>query len=99
MTDFGADHPFGQVSQKLQEHYGITLPTSSIRKTTLEHAQKMQKLKKNATLPLINKLGCEQQIGEIDGCMLPIVTIGDAEGDKRKQKTLNCKEARFSISS
>jgi hypothetical protein len=95
MTDFGADHPFGQVSQKLQEHYGITLPTSSIRKTTLSHGQKMQTLKKDAALPSINKLGCLQQIGEIDGCMLPIVKISDAEGDKRKQKTLNWQEVRL----
>ena len=97
MTDFGADHPFGQVSQKMQEHYGITLPTSSIRKTTLSHGQKMQQLKKDTTLPSINKLGCEQQIGEIDGCMLPIATIGNAEGDKRKQKTLNWQEARLAL--
>lgn len=97
MTDFGADHPFGQVCNKLQEHYGITLPTSSIRKTTLSHGQKMQELKKDAALPSINKLGCEQQIGEIDGCMLPIVTIGNSEGDKRKQKTLNWQEARLAL--
>jgi hypothetical protein len=61
--------------------WGITLPTSSIRKTTLSHGQKMQKLKKDAALPSVNKLGCLQQIGEIDGCMLPIVTIGNSEGD------------------
>jgi hypothetical protein len=24
ITDFGADHAFGQVSSKIQEHYGIT---------------------------------------------------------------------------
>lgn len=89
ITDFGADHPFGQVCNKLQEHYGITLPTSSIFKTTLSHGQKMHKLKEDAALPSINKLGCEQLIGEIDGCMLPIVTIGNSEGNKRKQKTLN----------
>ena len=97
MTDFGADHPFEQVGKKLQEHYGITLPTSSIRKTTLSHGQKMQDLKKDMALPSVNKLGCLQQIGEIDGCMLPIVTIGNADGDKRKQKKLIWKEARLAL--
>ena len=97
MTDFGADHPFDQVGKKLQEHYGITVPTSSIRKTTLSHGQKMQKLKKDAVLSSINKLGCEQQIGEIDGCMLPIDTIGNADGDKRKQKTLKWTEVRLAL--
>jgi hypothetical protein len=57
----------------------------------------MQQLKKSATLPSVNKLGCEQQIGEIDGCMLPIVTITTSEGDKRKQKTLNWQEARLAL--
>jgi len=41
--------------------------------------------------------GCQQQIGEIDGCMLPIVTIGEKEGDKRKQKKLHWQEARLAL--
>jgi hypothetical protein len=57
----------------------------------------MQQQKVNATLPSVNKHGCLQQIGEIDGCMLPIVTIGAAEGDKRKQKTLHWKEACLAL--
>ena len=85
MTDFGADHAFGQVPKKLQEHYGITVGVSAVRKTTLSHGEKMQQLKKDATLPSVNKLGCLQQIGEIDGCMLPIVTIGEADGDVRNR--------------
>ena len=98
MTDFGADHAFGQVPKKLQEHYGITAPVSSIRKTTLSHGEKMQQEKVNATLPSVNKNGCLQQIGEIDGCMLPIVTMGSAEGDKRKQKkSLHWKEACLAL--
>jgi len=96
MTDFGADHSFGKVPEKLREHYGITLPVSTIQKTTEFHGNKMRQQKQNATLPKTNH-GCKQQIGEIDGCMLPIVTIGNAEGDKRKQKTLNWKEARLAL--
>ncbi len=34
MTDFGADHAFGQVPKKLHEHYGIEMPVSTIRKVT-----------------------------------------------------------------
>lgn len=36
VTDFAADHPFRQVSEKLQEHYGVTLPSETIRQT-MEH--------------------------------------------------------------
>jgi hypothetical protein len=96
MTDFGADHSFGKVPEKLQEHYGITLPVSTIQKITEFHGNKMLQQKQNATIPL-GASGCQQQIGEIDGCMLPIVTIGDAEGDKRKQKTLHWQEARLAL--
>ena len=41
VTDFGADHSFGRVPDKLQEHYGITLPTSTVRNLTETHAQNM----------------------------------------------------------
>jgi hypothetical protein len=39
VTDFGADHSFGRVPERLKEHYGITLSTSTIRNVTQSHAQ------------------------------------------------------------
>jgi precorrin-4 methylase len=42
MTDFGADHAFGQVDKKLLEHYGIEMPVSTIRKITEYHGQQIQ---------------------------------------------------------
>lgn len=96
MTDFGADHAFGQVPKKLREHYGIDAPESTIRKTTLHHAQQMHAQQKNNEAPLKTK-GCAVMVAEIDGCMLPVVTIGKEEGDKRKQKTLHWKEARLAL--
>ena len=39
--------------------------------------------------------GCRQQIGELDGSMVPIVTSGNEAGDKRKHKTLQWQEARL----
>jgi hypothetical protein len=94
ITDFGADHAFGQVPKKLQEHYGIDIPVSTARNITGFHGQQMLKQKEIVSLPLTVP-GCLQQVGEIDGCMLPIVTIGEKEGDKRKQKTLHWQEARL----
>jgi precorrin-4 methylase len=43
MTDFGADHAFGQVPKKLQEHYGIEMPVSTVVKVTEHHGQQMQR--------------------------------------------------------
>lgn len=93
ITDFGADHAFGQVSSKLQEHYGIQMPVSTIRKITEFHAKKMHDQRK--ILPFPTGLGCQQQIAEIDGCMLPIITVREDEGDRRKNKELHWKEARL----
>jgi len=96
MTDFGADYAFAQVPKKLHEHYGIEMPVSTIRNTTLFHAQQMYEQLEDTTYPLQTK-GCAVIIAEIDGCMLPIVTMGEADGDKRKQKTLHWKEARLAL--
>ena len=95
LTDFGADHAFGQVSLKLEEHYGIGMPVSSIRKITEYHGEQMKN--ERETLPLPEKESCLQQVVEIDGCMLPIVTTRDDEGDQRKKKTLHWKEARLAL--
>ena len=96
MTDFGADHAFGQVPKKLHEHYGIKMPVSTVRNITEFHGEQMQQQRETMTLPLTT-LGCRQQIGEIDGCMLPIVTLGEQEGDKRKQKKLHWQEVRLAL--
>lgn len=34
ITDFGADVSFGRIPEKLQEHYGITIPISSVQAIT-----------------------------------------------------------------
>lgn len=95
VTDFGADHAFGAVSGKLHEHYGIEIPKSSARKITQHHADIMNNQRKETAIPTTS--GCTQQIGQIDGCMLPIVTVGEEDGDKRKQRTLHWQEARLAL--
>jgi len=95
ITDFGADHAFGQVPKKLQEHYGIEIPVSTSRNITEYHAQQMHEQREIATLPTTP--GCRQQVAEIDGCMLPIVTIDNDAADKRKQKKLHWQEVRLAL--
>jgi hypothetical protein len=94
ITDFGADHGFGQVPKKLQEHYGITIPVSTARQITEGHGTHMLEQQDRVALPVLTP-GCGQQIGEIDGSMVPIVTIGEEAGDRRKHKTLHWQEARL----
>jgi len=96
MTDFGADHAFARVPNKLREHYGIEVPDSAARKTTLHHARQMHAQQVDVAEPLKTK-GCAVMVAEMDGCMLPIVTIAETEGNKRKQKKLHWKEARLAL--
>lgn len=51
MTDFGADHAFGQVPKKLHEHYGIGMPVSTVAKVTEHHGQQILLRREKATLP------------------------------------------------
>ena len=72
ITDFGADVPFGQIAKKLQEHHGISVPTSTAQEITESHAQKMLKSQSLKTeIPIGAAIAC--LVTEIDGSMIPIV--------------------------
>jgi hypothetical protein len=96
MTDFGADHAFGQVPKKLQEHYGITMGSSTVRKVTEGHGSRMREHHEHVTWP-VRTAGYVQQIGELDGSMVPIVTTNETATDKRTHKTLHWQEARLAL--
>lgn len=96
IVDFGADLACGRVPDKRQEHYGISMPISTIRKLTEPHAKPMLTPKRPAQV-MPNKPGCHQQIGELDGSMIPIMEADEDAEDKRKNKTLSWKETRLSI--
>lgn len=95
IVDFGADDAFGRVVKKLLEHYGIEMAVSTIRAITEKHAQQISELRRAKTIP--NQPGCPIQIGEMDGSMIPIVTVDETAKDKRKNKSLSWKEARLSL--
>src|SRR3989344_8635876 len=59
ITDFGADVSFGQVVEKLQEHYGITISASAIQNITKKHAKACyDMLEKEADLPTGKESRC-----------------------------------------
>jgi len=96
ITDFAADESFERASRKITEHYKIYVPASSIRKIALAHAQQMESEKEeiqaiNTTQPIANYI-----IAEADGTMAPIV-VNAKDADKRKNKTLQWREARVSL--
>jgi len=96
VTDFGADHAFGLVSKKLQEHYGIGLSVSTVRVLTEHHAGQIYQAEQRITdQPQADS--CKILIGEVDGSRVPIVKVDEDADDKRKNKTLRRKEARLCL--
>jgi Uncharacterised protein family (UPF0236) len=101
ITDFGADVPFGQIPQKLQEHHGVSVPISSAQAITLRHADAvLQAEQLEQEIPTLGKATC--LVVEMDGSYIPIVTT-DARGkkeanrDRRKTRTLSWIEARLAL--
>lgn len=96
MTDFGADLPFGQVVEKLEEHYGVTMAESTIRRITESHAKEIFESRViHETQP--TQAGREVIIVEMDGGMVPIVEADTTQEDQRKGKKLSWKEAKISL--
>lgn len=107
MTDFGADESFAKASQKVKEHYGVTVPVSGERAVTLAHATKI-KLKYKKDVVAKNKRASKKElqmrtgnsfiISETDGSMVPIVvTKKSGISDKRKNKEVMYREARLTL--
>lgn len=101
ITDFGADVPFGKVSEKLHEHYGIRVPASSARRITEHHAQRIHEQEcLQREIPEYAGRACI--IAETDGTMIPILKAVDSEigaelKDKRKARKGCWKEARLAL--
>ena len=96
MTDFAADLPYTKAVTKVKEHYGINLSASSIRQTTMTHAQALYD---NDVLNCLPDY-CEKTetiIAEMDGCMVPVVQVNEESHDKRKGKTLIWKELKLCL--
>jgi hypothetical protein len=94
LADFGADVAFGRVPDRLQEHYGITMPASTARRVTEHHAQCLLEQEAAREVPA----GAAKDplfVGEMDGSMVPVVEAAEGADDKRKGKALAWKEVRL----
>lgn len=87
------------MSEKLAEHYGITLPCCAAATLTERHARALSS--KDVIPPALGKVAPLTLIAETDGSMIPVVETGgkitDPNADRRKQRTLFWKEARLSL--
>lgn len=96
ITDFGADVPFGKVSEKIREHYGISVPPCSARIITEKHAERVKD--EGILFSVIPEDdGEEYIIAETDGSMIPIVDTDGKGSDRRKNRRYRWKEARLTL--
>ena len=105
ITDFSSERSYQQTAAALKEHYGIDIPLYTIDSTTTRIA--IQAKQYNSTMPSGMKIATTL-ISEVDGSMVPIVSIKDdktmqSEGldvtitDKRKRRNCHWKEMRLCI--
>jgi len=92
-----ADVPFGKVPEKIKEHYGITVPSCSVRIITEKHAEAVR----YEEIPGVGTPEtdvAEHIIAETDGSMIPIADTDGKKPDRRKNRKCRWKEARLTLS-
>ncbi len=99
ITDFGSDASFGKAVEKMNEHYGLIVPESSIRLITQKHGENLLDISQGNSLDN-DGTGVTEAVVQTDGCMIPKVefTPTEDEQDLRKTRTVAWKEVRLSLS-
>jgi hypothetical protein len=92
LVDFGAEESFARAAQQVQEHYGLDVSASSVRRQTLAHGAQISALKVEPP-----KVAAHTLIAQLDGSMIPIVVPSDQSPDQRKGKQLLWREARLCL--
>jgi hypothetical protein len=90
VVDFGAEHSFAKAAQRVQEHYGIQVPSEAVRQYTLSHGRSINPLSAQALAP------AKTLVVQMDGSMIPVVERGSG-ADGRKGKQLLWREARLCL--
>jgi hypothetical protein len=97
LVDFAADVSFNRATEKLLEHYGVELSSSTIRQITQQHGAGLLEQQQQLNDQLGPEAGLEQLITQTDGSMVPLVESSQKSADKRKSKSLLWGEARLSL--
>lgn len=103
ILDFSSERSYQKTAEALKEHYQINIPLYTIDSTTTRLAQEAKH--HNATSPSAVKIA-HTLISQVDGSMLPIVSIKDEKNmkiegmqaavtDKRKLRNCHWKEIRL----
>ena len=97
LVDFAADVSFNRATEKLVEHYGVELSSSTVRQLAQQHGANLLEQQQQLIGQLGPEAGLEQLITQTDGSMVPLVENSKEASDKRKNKSLLWGEARLSL--
>jgi hypothetical protein len=92
LVDFGAEESFARAARRVQEHYGLNVATSAVRRQTLAHGVQISALKVEPS-----KVPVPTLITQMDGSMIPIVVPPLQGQDQRCGKQLLWREARLCL--
>lgn len=90
LTDFGAEESFGRASQRVEEHYGIKVCSTAVRRSTYLHAKHIEAVAQQVQWPEAKAL-----VTQMDGSLIPVVQRCKQAPDARKAKTLLWREVRL----
>lgn len=89
------EHSFAQAAARLQEHYGFSVGSSVVARTTLRHAAGMAATKP-AGAHALPAQGADWIVAEADGSFVRIVRTDRRKGpDRRKSRRVDYREARL----
>ena len=95
IVDFGAEVALEQVLARLQEPYGIEVPSSAVRAITEGHAEQLYEQESLATVVPV-QAGIATVVAELDGSRVPMVEMAAAAEDRRKTRLVGWPETRLS---
>ena len=95
ITDFGSEKSFARASRQIEEHYGLEVSPSAVRRITEHHGEHLQELS-DYSIGTPAQERVQQLIAETDGTMVPIVTF-DPSGDVDQRKTVSTINLRVNL--
>lgn len=100
LVDFGSDESFAGAVEKIKEHYGVDVASSTTRLDVEKHAQIIHDQISKKELSVKPKHEADVIVGQTDGSMVPMVmkkNENDMSGDQRKNKKHEWKEVRLAL--
>ncbi len=98
ITDFGSEKSFDRAARQMDEHYGLTVGASTVRRITQDHGEQLHGKTEWVQGTAEAQGSVAQIIVETDGTMIPTVTTDPShQGDKRTTRQVGWKEARLGL--